>query len=105
LAEVMVDAINLRLVEELVHEPVEGLRRGEIPPERLLDDEPRPARAFVQPRGPERGDRRGERLRRQRQIEDAVSREPMLTLQRLDALLERLEVGLLPTPCRLIEHR
>ena len=43
LAQVVVDAVDLRLVEDLADLAVEPLRRLEVVPERLLDDDPRPA--------------------------------------------------------------
>src|SRR5690606_15279885 len=52
-AEVMVDPVNLALVEELVHERVQLLRRFEILPERLLHHDPRPSRRRVEADGAE----------------------------------------------------
>src|SRR5215207_9912337 len=94
LAEVVVDAVDLLLVEPAVHERVELARRGEVAPERLLDDEARPAlaRRLVEPRLPERRDDRRKRGRRQREIEHAAADEAVLLLDLLDAPGERLEV-------------
>ena len=47
LAEVVVDAIDLRLAEDLADLAVEPLRRLEVVTERLLDDDPPPAAVVV----------------------------------------------------------
>ncbi len=43
LAQVMVDAVDLALVEDVVHRPVELLGRGQVAAEGLLDDDAPPA--------------------------------------------------------------
>ena len=60
LAQVVVDAIDLRLAEDLADLAVEPLRRFEVVPERLLDDDPPPAAVVVlvvEPDAPELGRR------------------------------------------------
>ena len=47
LAQVVVDAIDLRLVEDPQHVTVQGARAGEVVAERLLDDDARPATAAL----------------------------------------------------------
>ncbi len=63
LAEVVVDAIDLRLAEDLADLAVEPLRGVQVVPERLLDDDPPPAAVVmlvVEPDPPELGDELGE---------------------------------------------
>src|SRR5690606_28292650 len=92
LPEVVVDPVDLALVEVRVDERVELLGRGEIVPERFLDDEPRPALALVcalvladlEDGGLEDGRRHGE-------VIDAVAGEPALLLQLRRALEHRTE--------------
>ena len=60
LAEVVVDAVDLRLAEDLADLAVEPLRRVQVVPERLLDDDPPPAAVVVlvvEPDPPELGRR------------------------------------------------
>ncbi len=73
LAQVMVDAKDLRLLEDLEQLGVELARRSEVVAERLLDDDPR-MRVLdaVQSRRAELGGDQREELRSGRQVEDAV---------------------------------
>ena len=72
LAQVVVDPVHLGLIEELVDEAIQLLRRRQVAAEGLLDDQASPAGAAIQPRGPEPRDGRRKRFGRQRQIEHAV---------------------------------
>ena len=96
-AEVVVDAIDLRLVEVLVDELVQRLGRLQIATERLLDDEARPVFRAVAGAGGAAGrarfaeslDGRRKDVRRQRQVEDAVGRLAAVLLELRDACGER----------------
>ena len=78
-AQVVVDAKDLVLVEVLGEGGIECGGRSPVVPERLLDDQPRPAvRASVLP---ELSDDRRERGRRHRQVIDAVARGAPLHVQ------------------------
>src|SRR5438445_5616136 len=81
LPEVVVDAEDARLVEDLVQRLVEGLRRGEIPAERLLDDDARVAGAA---RSPEPPDHRLEQARRDGEIVERALRRAELSAERLE---------------------
>ena len=48
LAQVVIDAVDLRLVEPAMHHSIERPRRLEILAERFLDDHAAPARRLVQ---------------------------------------------------------
>src|SRR5882724_6382660 len=106
LPEVVVDAIDARLVEDLVQRLVEGLRRGEIPAERLLDDDARIAGAA---RSPEPPDHRLEQARRDGEIVERAFRAAERSAQRL----ERGRIAVVaahvakpfakPRECRLVE--
>ncbi len=84
LAEVVVDAVDLLLLEVPPGDAIQLLGGGEVPAERLLDDDPGPPRARVEARGPEARERRAERLEGQGQVEDAVALQAVLLLERLD---------------------
>ena len=77
LAEVVIDAEDLRLVEVRVQQLVQRARAGEIGAERLFDDDPAPAfrrRRRRQPRGAELLDDRGVDGRRNREVEEHAVR-------------------------------
>ena len=76
LAQVVVDAVDLRLAEDLADLAVQPDRRLEVVAERLLDDDPPPAAVVVlvvEPDPPELGDDLGERRRLGREVEEAVA--------------------------------
>ena len=82
LAEIVVDAVDLRLVEVFVDELIQRFGRLQIATERLLDDEARPVLGAVAVAGgaaaksgvAEPLDRRRKYVRRKRQVEDAIRR-------------------------------
>ena len=73
LPEVVVDAVELRLVDVLVQLVGERPRRGHVVPERLLDDDPRVRRHA---RLGESADDRAEERRRHLEVEDRALRVP-----------------------------
>ena len=76
LAQVVVDAVDLRLAEDLADLAVEPLRRVEVVAERLLDDDPPPAAVValvVEPDPAELGDDLGELRRLGREVEEPVA--------------------------------
>ncbi len=92
LAQVVVDAVHLGLVEVGMHELVELLRALEVAPERLLDDEPGPAGAGREARVAELADDAGERTRGQGEVQDPVATEAEVAFDGLDAVPEAAEV-------------
>ena len=101
LAEVVVDAVDLRLAEDLADLAVELLRRVEVVAERLLDDDPPPAAVValvVEPDAPELADDLGELRRLGGEVEEAVAAGALLLV---DA--RRARVGELVEPGRVLE--
>ena len=85
LAQVVVDAVDLRLAEDLADLAVEPLRRVEVVPERLLDDDPAPAAVVllvVEPDPAELGDDLGELRRLGGEVEQAVAARAVLLVER-----------------------
>ncbi len=88
LAQVVVDPVDLLLAEDLEDLAVEPDGRVEVPPERLLDDDPPPAPAVglvVEPDPPELGDDLGEGRRLGGQVVEPVApraRAPRRSLSR-----------------------
>ncbi len=96
LAEVVVDAVDLRLAEDLADLAVEPLRRLEVVPERLLDDDPPPAAVVVlvvQPDPPELRDDLGELRRLRGEVEQPVPARAVLLVERVAGVGEDLEAG------------
>ena len=75
LAKVVIDAVGVTFVEPAVHHFVELLRRGEVVPERFLDDHL--GVRGCQPRLADLQNRALCRRRGQREVEDAASTEPV----------------------------
>ena len=98
----MVDAVDLRLVEGPVDQPVQVLRGREVAAEGLLDHQPGPPWAAVEARAAQAGDGAGERVRRQGKIEHAVRRETPVPLEALDPPRQGLVVFRAPAGDRLI---
>ena len=76
LPEVVVDAVDLRLAEDLADLAVQADRRVEVVAERLLDDDPAPAALValvVEPHPAQLGDDLGERRRLGREVVEAVA--------------------------------
>ena len=90
LAEVVVDAVDLGLIEVPLELRVELLGTPEVPPERLLYDQPRPAAvlAFVQPSLAQVLHDGGEERRRRREVEGPVPLRPPLAIQPLQEFFE-----------------
>ena len=79
LAQVVVDAVDLPLPEDLADLAVEPDGRVEVAPERLLDDDPSPAALValvVQAGAAQLGDDLGERRRLRREVEQPVAARP-----------------------------
>ena len=96
LAEVVVDPVDLRLAEDLADLAVEPDRRVEVPPERLLDDDPAPAAAVdlvVEPDPPELADDLGEGRRLGRQVVEPVAAGAVLLVDLVEPGGERVERG------------
>ena len=91
LAQVVVDAVDLRFVEILVHQRVQLDRGVEVVPEGFLDHQARPALAAVQPRLAQRLDGPFERSRRKGEVQDAVAARAF-SLKGFDARGKRLEI-------------
>ena len=88
LAQVVVDAIDLRLAEDLADLAVEPLGRIEVVPERLLDDDPPPAAVVVlviEPDPAELGHDVGELRRLRREVEQPVAAGPALLVDLVEA--------------------
>jgi hypothetical protein len=94
-SQVMIDAVDLLLVEDLVDLAVEGAGRLQVDAERLLDDHPRErlaGRRLGRQLGlAEAADHRRERRGGRRQIEDPVAGEPQRLLDLPEAHLQPLE--------------
>ena len=75
-----------------MRQPVELLGRGQVASEGLLHHNPRPAAAAVESRLAETRDNRRERLRRQGKVEEPISGQAVLLLQRVDFRCETTEV-------------
>ena len=94
LAQVVVDAVDLRLAEDLADLAVQPLRRVEVVPERLLDDDPPPAAVVVlvvEPDAPELGHDLGELRRLRGEVEEAVAARPVLLVELVEARREGVE--------------
>ena len=94
LAQVVVDAIDLRLAEDLADLAVQALGRVEVVPERLLDDDPAPAAVVplvIEPDPAQLGDDVGELRRLRREVEDPVAARPVLLVDRVEARAQRIE--------------
>src|SRR5262249_20201422 len=76
----MIDAVNLRLLEDLPDLLIQGLRRGKIAPKRFFDDDAPPAAIALagQPGRPELLDHLGKDAGGRREEEKVVARRPML---------------------------
>ena len=121
LAQVMVDAVDLRLAEDLADLAVELLCRSEVVSERLLDDDPPPAAVVqfvVEADAPELGDDLRELRRLGREVEQAVAACAALLVKRVEMLGQAVERGGLVevqllvfdplrerAPCRLVERQ
>src|SRR6187401_3456844 len=77
----MVDAKDRRLVELLVQNAIEGLRRSQVAAERLLDDDPG---VFREARFPELLDHQSEGHRRNRQVARGQPRFAQLAAESLE---------------------
>ena len=100
LAEVVVDAVDLRLAEDLADLAVEFLCRRKVVSERLLDDDPPPATVVplvVEADAPELGDDFRELRRLGREVEEAVAARAALLIERVEMLGQAIE------PVRLVE--
>ncbi len=94
LPEVVIDAVDLALVENLGDRRVERAGALEIVAEGLFDDHPRPDRFVLVVDEAGRGempDDDREELRRHREVEETIPRQVPLALHLLDLRLERLE--------------
>ena len=91
-AEKMIDPIGLFFGEGVVDDAVQFLRRGEIRPERFLDDHARPAAflRFVQPRCLQMFQDRLELLRRDREIKKPVAARAAFLVDFIEAFRQRL---------------
>ena len=99
LAEVVVDAVDLRLAEDLADLAVEPLGRLEVVAERLLDDDPPPAAVVllvVEPAPPELADDLGELRRLGREVEEVVAARPVLEVDLVEPLGQAVEAGRSP---------
>src|SRR5262249_16861920 len=99
LAEIMIDAIDLALLEHLQELAIERARRCEIGAERLLHDHASPSPVLCpvllarQSGSAEMAADRREGLGRRRQIEQAVASGPALPLDAIELLAQPL-IGL-----------
>ena len=96
LAEVVIDAVDLRLAEDLADFAVQALGRLEVVSERLLDDDPPPATVVVlviESHATKLGDEVGELRRLRGQVEEPVATGPVLLVDRLQAGTELVEPG------------
>ena len=99
LAQVVVDAVDLPLAEDLADLAVEPDRGVQVVAERLLDDDPPPAALValvVQADLPRRRDDLGERRRLGREVEDPVAARPALLVELVEPVRER--PGTAPDP-------
>ena len=96
LAQVVVDAIDLRLAEDLADLAVEPLGRVEVVAERLLDDDPPPAAVVVlvvEPDPAELGDDLGELRRLRGEVEQPVAAGPALLVELVEPRRQVVEAG------------
>jgi len=119
LAEVVVDAVDLRLAEDLADLAVQSLRRIEVVPERLLDDDPPPAAVvalMIEADPTELADDLGELGGLGGEVVEPVAAGALGLIQLVEPLRERVEAlriveieTLVPdpmterAPCRLVE--
>ena len=96
-SEVVVDAIDLLLVQDLVDLAVERARRLQVDAERLFDDDARERPPRHGARGqlglPQAADDGRERRGRRRQIEHPVARQPQRVIDLVQTHLQPLERG------------
>ena len=92
LAQVMVDAVDLGLLEVAVQQFVQLDGRLQVPAEGLFQHQAGPAPAAVQLRLAQAGNRRSHGLRRRGQIKEAIAREIMDLFQGLDPGCQGLEI-------------
>ena len=96
LAQVVVDAVDLRLAEDLADLPVEPPGRIGVVPERLLDDDPPPAAVVVlviEPGAAELAGDLGELRGLGRQVVQPVAPGPALLVEPVEAGGQRVEAG------------
>ncbi len=94
LAQVVVDAIDLRLAEDLADLAIQALRRVEVVAERLLDDDPPPAAVVVlvvEPDPPELPDDLGELRRLGGEVEQPIAAGAVLGVVLVEVGRQRLE--------------
>ena len=90
----MVDAIDLRLAEDLAHLVIEEARRLEVSPEGLLDDEAPPAptaHLVIQPDATHLAHDFGDLRRLSGQIEEPVAGGPALRVELIELRAELVE--------------
>ncbi len=90
----MVDAVDLRLAEDLADLAVELLGRLEVVAERLLDDHPTPAAVValvVQPDPPELADELGELRGLRREVVEPIAPRALGVVELVEPRRERLE--------------
>ena len=96
LAQVVVDAIDLRLAEDLADLAIQTLGRLEVVAERLLDDDPAPAAVValvIEADAPKAGDQAGELRRLHGEIEEVVPAGPVRLVDGLEMRGEALETA------------
>ena len=105
LAQVVVDAVDLPLVEDVGDLAVERPRRGQVAPEGLLDDDadPAPAARAGQAGAPEVGDDVAVGAGMGGQVEEAVAAGAALRVERLQPCAEGGIGGLVGEVARLVE--
>ena len=92
LAEIVIDAVDLALVEHLRDRVVDRARAVQVAADRLLDDEPRERAdppAVDEPRAGQLLHRRREQRRRHRQVVDPVAGQTALVLDDVEPGAER----------------
>ena len=112
LSEVVIDAVDLPLGKDRVHEGVQLARALEVAPERLLDDDARPGdrvvvpeRAPGEPSGADVPDEGGVLGGRRGEVEDPVAGNTALLLHLREELSQRAEGGVILEDPGLIEER
>ena len=94
LAEIVIDAVDLALVEHRRDLAVQGTGAVEVVAERLLDDHPAPGCLLLpridQPGLAQAADDRGEELGRDRQVKDPVALGTVRLVDPLERLLQLL---------------
>ena len=96
LAQVVVDAVDLRFAEDLADLAIEPLRGIEVVPERLLDDDPPPAAVVplvIEPDPTELGHDLRELRRLRREVVQAVAAGTLLLVDVVEARREDVETG------------